>query len=180
MNNRTILDFEIADAGSTNSIIFIDKSQYSDLPTNPILETIIPGYGEARTVPIISSQVNIINSNLLEIGCNPSDPAADLPDGVYWFTYRIFPHGQAFVSKPYLRTTILNYQWENVLLTLNNEPCDQRHERDLKNQMVDFLVFRDGAKAELDKGNTSLAIQQYQMAEQVLRKFRPYNRQNCC
>lgn len=177
--NRTFLDFEIPDLGGTNSLVFLDKSQYADTPQNPILEVLIPGYGESRTIAIIPSQPNVILSNLLEAGCNPFSPSADLPDGVYWFTYRIAPHSVAFVTKSHLRTTSLDYQWENCLLTLNNEPCDEKMERAVKNNMVDFIILRDSAKAELRKGNTAKALQQYQLAEQIVRRFRPY-RQNCC
>jgi hypothetical protein len=176
--NRTYLDFQIQEAGTT-AFLFVDISQYADTPSNPILEVLIPGYGEARTVAIISSQPNVISSNLLQAGCDPFSPAADLPDGLYWITYRISPHAQAYVSKSYLRTTILDYQWENCLLTLNNEPCDQKYERTLKNNMVDFVILRNSAKAEVSKGNTGLALQYYQMAEQIVKRFRPY-RQNCC
>jgi hypothetical protein len=172
--NRTYLDFDILEDGSTSTIVFSDKSQYAEYPENPILNVLIPGFGESKTVAIISSQVNIINSNLLQIACDPANVAPDLPDGVYWLTYRISPHSLAYVTKPYLRTTILDYQFENALLTLNNTPCDEKRERAIKNNLVDFFVLKNSAKAELSQGNTAKAIQFYQLAEQILRKFNKF------
>jgi hypothetical protein len=171
VTNTTYLNFDIIADGGVSTLVFQDKSQYIELPTTPIVDIIIPGYGEAKTIPIRSSQTNVINSNELQIGCNPSDPAPALPDGIYWITYRIFPHNIAYITKPYLRTTVLDYQFENALLTLNNTPCDEKRERKLKENLIDFIIMRDSAKAELTEGNTSKAIQYYQMAQQILRKF---------
>lgn len=167
----TNLDLDIHDTHNSLTIGVADASTYDPAVTiaNPSLEVTPPGGFSKVTLPFTPKAVNIINSNLAGItfSCD-YDNLRELPDGIWTLKYSIKPNLTTFVSKYYLRTSLIECRIQNMLV---KNLLDEGDPTKKKMQLDNILAVRllvDGAIAAANKGETQTAMDFYTKASKVL------------
>ena len=163
--STNILDFDIYDGDyNPKTIVFLDKSLYMEAPEKPKLEVILPGFVEAKVIPITPNTLTPINSSLL--GLSNINSFSDLQDGVYTLTYRICPENIFYKRKLYLRTVNLEYKlWD--ILTVKTEFSKEEEKKLL---LFDKLIKT--AKSFAYKGDSVKAQIYYTESESLLNSIK--------
>jgi hypothetical protein len=166
--HTNILDFDIIEDGNPKTLVFLDKSTYIDDagPEKPVLEVVSPGFQIPVTIAIIPNQVNVLNSGLLKLTTGTT--YGDLADGLYWLTYRICPYDQVWKTKIYLKTTILEYRYQNALLTLDNSPYWKINDPQIQQSIAEYMIAIETAKANSQVENTTKATEYYKLANKIV------------
>lgn len=161
-----VLDFDILEVLDPKSISIIDKSSYLDgRPDKPTLEVLAPGYSKSHLVPFRPFNINIVNAGQLNIGCGSN---VNLPDGVYCITLRVCPQEEVFITKTYLKTDLIDYEYDQkLLMILNNRQLSE----DLKRKFQDIELILMAAKSHAKNGNTKEATSLYHKAQKYLDKI---------
>lgn len=164
---QNYLDYDIFDADmNLRTIVIIDKSTYLEkYPESPMLEVLPPGHTKWVSLPFKTRDTNTITSSQLNLTCGEVDT---LPDGVYRFRLSVCPNDKVFLCKNYLRTTILDYGIQDLILKIIGDCCPES--KKLKKALVEIDILRNGAKAEVALGNVSRGASMYQKAVDLLNK----------
>lgn len=155
---RHKLNFTIYEDGSTDSIIFVDKSEYYEYPTNPVIEVTFPNLvDEVYHQFILPNQVNVLS--LSKLCYNDS---GDFPDGVYKFRYSVAPNATLFKELVYLKHTKLTNQVNTLLDTeLTEDYINKIYKID--------LLLRAGS--EVVKTDVNKASEYYNLANKLIKKL---------
>lgn len=155
---RHKLNFTIYDDGSTDSIIFVDKSEYYENPTNPVIEVTFPNLvDEVYHQHIIPDQVNVLTLSKL---CFTD--SGDFPDGVYTLKYSVAPNINLFKQFNYLKHTKLSNKLNEYLLQ------DLTEEEINKLYKVDLLIR---AGSTIVKTDVNKASEYYNLADKLIKKL---------
>lgn len=155
---RHKLNFTIYEDGSTDSIIFVDKSEYYEYPKNPVVEVTFPNLvDEIYHQHIIPEQTNVLTLNKL---CFKD--AGEFPDGVYTFRYSVAPNATLFKQFNYLKHTKLSNKLNQYLLQ------DLTEEEINKIYKVDLLLR---AGSTIVKTDISKASEYYNLADKLIKKL---------
>jgi len=170
--HRHTLDFDIIQGRNTKTFILADESDYMETPINPVYAILVPGFTSVVSINYIPGQVTVVNSNLLQLSCDPSFTLFfDLPDGLYWITQQIDPADTLYVTKPYLRTSLLEQKYDRLLVRLELSDFSFRRDRDLKDTIIQLDILIQSAKAETRFCNDIKAIEKYRMADRLADKM---------
>lgn len=165
---KNIINFSVIADGNPSTLVVLDSSEYMDEnPEKPKIDILMPGYAEWKSFALIPNQVNVFNSNLLEANCS-KDGLSPIPDGIYWITIRVCPYDKSFKTLPYLRTCLLEYSFQNLLLSLDTTSCSQKDATVIERKLIQFQIFIETAKANVEIGNTDRAMDYYRLAEKVI------------
>jgi hypothetical protein len=155
---RHKLNFTIYEDGSTDSIIFVDKSEYYEYPTNPVVEVTFPNLvDEVYHQYIIPEQVNV-----LTLGKLCFNDTTEFQDGVYTFRYSVAPNANLYKQFNYLRHTKLSNKFNEYLLQ------DLTEEEINKLYKVDLLLR---AGSNVVKTDVSKASEYYNLADKLIKKL---------
>ena len=137
------LDFNIIDdvINDKEIMLFLDKSDYMENPSLPVLEVKFPNFNDYYKVPIIPNQINKLTTSALRF----TDERADFPDGVYVVRYSVSPHDRTAVCKNYLRTVTLNC---NIKEHLEGTSLDEKEKINLLYEIDKYLF---AAKGQVEK-----------------------------
>lgn len=161
------LDFSVIEDGSPKTLVILDKSTYmEENPEKPIIEIVAPGFNIPVQIAFIPNSVNVINSSLLKL--TGGSVYADLADGLYWITYRICPYDKVYKTKVYLKTTILEYRFENSLLTLDNSPYWKIDDPEIQQKVTEYNIAIQTAIANTEVENTTKANEYYKLANNIV------------
>lgn len=163
---NTTLDFDVIEMLDTKTLTVIDKSIYlCDDPEKPVLEVLIPGNTKPILVPFRPGVANVINSHQLNLSCGDN---YNMPDGVYRLTYRICPQDSMYIDKYYLKTDILEYQLDYLLLQIISY---KDIDKNLKKAFDNIYLYILSAKAHARAGNIKEASNLYQRAQKEINKI---------
>jgi len=146
-SNTPILDLNILDTHSMQSIAILDASIY---PTqwnivSPTLEIIVPGY-DVFTLEFTPSSLQVYKSSMIGVSCEWC-PEQDLPDGIWRFKYSIYPAYKYYVEKTFVRVDKLQAKLDKAYLTLDFTQCDEQIKREDKLMLDSVQTFLNGAIA---------------------------------
>jgi hypothetical protein len=162
---KTILDFDVLDVLDTKTLTIIDKSEYlCNDPEKPVMEVLIPGNTKPILVPFRPNTINVINAHQLNLSCGDN---SNMPDGVYRLTYRICPQDSMYIDKYYLKTDILEYQLDILLLKVLS--CKDIN-KDLKKTFDSIFLYLTAAKAHARAENIKEATSLYKRAQKEINK----------
>jgi hypothetical protein len=154
-----------------------DASNYTVVPTNPILTILGPGY----TTPGVVNPTSIpflLNLSVYKAGLMPTPNPPPLvfpefPDGVYVVKYSINPNTQVFVEYNHLRVVQFMNQYQKALCKIDNAGCmpSAELEEDLKKlRLIDNMVKAAVAQVEIC-GKRQAGLLMFQYASKLLDRF---------
>jgi hypothetical protein len=160
------LNFEIIDSLDPRTIAFLDKSVYLESsPDKPMVEVLIPGSTKPIVVPFRTNEYNVITGGQLNISCGKN---STLPDGVYTLKISVCPHEYVFLSKTFLKASLLEYELDSILLK-------QLEHRDIpKNFKKDFeysIRLLEAAKIHAERGNINESTNLYKKVSKIVNKL---------
>jgi hypothetical protein len=161
------LNFDIIDSLDPKVLSFLDKSMYLEKsPDKPLVEILVPGYSKSILVPYRIHSYNSISAGQLNISCGKTE---NLPDGVYEITIRVCPHDSIFLTKYYLKTDLLQYEIDNLLLSILNK---QDMSDSFKKAMDNVFILLESAKVHARNGNVEEAIEMYKKVQKIINKLK--------
>lgn len=142
----TKLDFSILETNNTETIVFVDESEYGENPIFPTLKIKFPNLEKDYFVIIKPEKVNVLFTNT--VGYNNSK--TEFPDGIYEFSYKIEKYN-CLVVKRYLRTEkVFKQIKEFVNLTNKDESFYEK--------LAEIYLILLSSKLEADK-NPNQAVE---------------------
>ena len=160
------LNFDVIESLDPKVLSFLDKSTYLEKsPDKPLLEILVPGYSKSITVPYRINSYNTISAGQLNITCGKTEI---LPDGVYEITIRVCPHDTIFLTKYYLKTDLLQYEIDNLLLSVLNK---QDMSEGFKKSINNIFILLESAKVHARNGNVEEAIEMYTKVQKIVNKL---------
>lgn len=171
------LDFLITPTFSTLTFAISDTSVYPNDPPevdSPSLEVSIPGF-DTITIVFVPEEVNILNSTILGITDEGSDP---LPDGVWIFRYSVTPASVNFVEKTILRVEQLQEKFDAAFMKLDMMQSDSFLKKQQKISLDTIYYFIQGAIAAANNCATTESVRLYKKADKLLFDFT--ERGKCC
>lgn len=158
------IDFRILPTNDVKSIALLDQTNYISTPEKPLIEVIIPGFTGSVEFAYEPLTIIIITSDTLKLTySNDQGVTADLPDGVYQIIMKVCPYGELFNKKCHLKTTKLELEYQDILRKVDIK-CNCYEERKLRDDIIDFDILLQSAKAEADICNTEKALLKYNAA----------------
>lgn len=131
------LDFNIYEDGDSKTLIFIDKSDYCERPSNPIVEVKFPSLSQTYSYIITPLQLNVLTTKNLKY----SDCKIDFSDGIYNIKYSISPNSEIQTCKNYLKTSLLECKIKKLLeKELTSETINDLYELDMYLIAAKYLV----------------------------------------
>lgn len=130
-----------------STICVADASTYPTEPpvvTSPTLLATPPGF-DPVSLPFNVQGNLIMNSSLL--GISPPDVFDPLPDGVYTFTYSIFPSATNFTTINIMRVDRLQEKFDKAFMKLDMMVCDQAIKTQAKVKLNTIYLLIQGAIA---------------------------------
>lgn len=124
-----------------------DASTYPDEPpvvTDPFLLATPPGFNPV-TLPFPVQGDIILNSE--NLGISAPDVMDPLPDGIYTFTYSIFPSAENFATINIMRVDRLQEKFDKVFMQLDMMVCDQAIKTQAKVNLNAIYLLIQGAIA---------------------------------
>jgi hypothetical protein len=172
-NNIPIVDFTILDTHNPNTIGVMDTSYYPDgfQIVNPTLQIVPPSFPVA-TLPYSPNDLNVFNSNNLNLSC-VTDPCllTPLPDGIWTITITVNPSNTYTKTRSFIRTAEIQKLFGIAVMKTDIIECT----RDMKEQQVVMLdeiwYYIQCSIASANQCNTMLAMNLYQKANQMLCDF---------
>lgn len=160
---QNILDFEILDIFNKKCIIFIDTSDYFEIPDSPILEIKLPYSEKIFTFNIDYKNINILNSN--NIGLNnflECNNLADFVDGIYTFTYKICPYKELYITKYHLKSDFL----QDIIYEIYSKiECEHLiNNAYIKKEILEIQLLLESAKANTIKHNIIKGTKDYELS----------------
>lgn len=164
------IDFFVLETNDAKTINLVDRSNYLSAPEKPMLFIILPGYTGHVEVPYAPLSIITINSDNLKLTeeCEYEE-LADLPDGVYQIKMGVCPYNELHSKKAYLKTTKLDQDFQNILLSYEN--CECLDQTILKQSIIDIDILIQSAKAEANIYNIERATSKYKTAANKLNKL---------
>ena len=162
------LKIVVSDTHDIDSINIVDASTYPDEPpivVSPILLANAPGFNPV-SVPFNVQGYNILTSDLLGITA-PGD-IQPLPDGIYYFSYSIFPSSENFTDISIMRVDRLQEKFDNAFMALDMMVCDQAIKSQAKVNLNAIYFLIQGAIAAANECAIIEANQLYDKASQML------------
>lgn len=177
--HKHILDFEILELGNPKTIVFVDASQYMETPERPLLEIIPPGYNKYFLVNVQAGKVNTFNSSTIGFHTvlNQSE-LIDLPDGIWEYKYKICPYKYVYVTKRFLKSSLLNNRIEYLYERIDLQECHVKEDEALKKDLVEVHLLIEGAKSTANK-NPEKASSYYKLADKLVGKLLDKFCKNC-
>jgi len=164
------IDYYILPTNDPKTITLLDNSHYLSLPEKPLINVILPGFTGSVQFPYIPGGLITIDSDSLDLTENTDyDYTADLPDGVYQITMKVCPYDQLYNKKCYLKTTKFDEQFQQLLLCITPDCCEDQ--RKLKDEIVDIDILIQSAKAEVNLCNVEKGTLKYQVAVKKLQNL---------
>lgn len=160
-------------------LLILDTSCYDKQPESPVIDVLIPGYSQTVRVPFVPGKLTILNSVSLNLSCNPDNGLTDLPDGLYYISYRVYPHKQNFVVKPLLQTAQLENEYFNQLVKLGSTDCDTQKNKRLRGYLQNIDLFLEAARASARICNKTKVNDFYQKAADLIEKIEGYTNCGC-
>lgn len=164
------LEFEVLPIKDPKYLVVFDLSDYMEMPKQPNLRITLPGYHKPVFLPFKKDGINKYNSNSLQPRKGTLE-LFDLPDGIYKISYHIYPQEEQYVEKYHLRTSLFEKEYSQFLLGLEVSDCSLKHDRDIKNTLVDADLFLQTAQANIEEGNIKEAERMFRLAGDVLNKL---------
>lgn len=157
--NTYKINFLALSSNDTKTIVLVDTSNYLSFPEKPLLDIVPPGYTGFIQVPYTPNSVIVINSDTLNLTaqCDYSE-LSDLPDGVYQITMKVCPYDQLYTKKCFIKTSLLESQFQNLLLGMKDDSVKT------KKEIIDIDVLIMSAKAEANVCNIESATEKYNIA----------------
>lgn len=157
--NTYRIDFLALSSNDTKTIVLVDTSNYLSFPEKPLLDIVPPGYTGFIQVPYVPNSVIVLNSDTLKLTeqCEYNE-LPDLPDGVYQITMKVCPYDQLYTKKCFIRTSLLESQFQNLLLGITDDSIK------IKKEIIDIDVLIMSAKAEANVCNIEAATEKYNIA----------------
>ena len=165
------LHFSIIDETDPNNLVWLDKSDYMEIPDLPILEVTKPMFNEVYRIHIIPNQVNVINSIQLGYDCDTA-----LPDGVYILKYGLNPHDVIYKCVDYFKLSLLLEKIGKLLVSLDTSDLETVGE--LKNKIVDLYILTKGIVENTKHGRVQMAVEQYKLADKIVERLMACNKNN--
>lgn len=168
-----ILDFTIMDTHSTLTIGIADTSFYPDnfSVANPTFEITPPAFSKATLIYTVS-EVNIFNSNTLDITCVPTvDLLSDLPDGIWIVRQSISPAIDFNIQRTFIRTTKLEQKLGIAFLKTDITQCNQDMKVEQMKVIDEISFYIQASIAAANQCNNKLAMDLYQLANKMLDNF---------
>jgi len=168
-----ILNLLILETHDLRTLGIADYSQYpiGFVPVNPTIEIIAPSF-PVSTKTFVPNSLNLYNSNDVGITCVTNDCfLTNLPDGYWQVKYSISPAQTYSVTKNFMRTNLLLQRFGEAFLSLDLDHCDLgTKEQDMR--MIDEInYYIQTSIAAGNQCNPKLAIDTYNIADQMLKKF---------
>lgn len=161
------ISFEILETINPKTLVFLDSSDYIQSPERPLLEITLPGYDKYFLVNVIPKRLNTFNSSTIGLGrvLNCSE-LIDLPDGLYSAKYKICPYDYKFITKKFIRTTLLNQRLENLYNQIDLNLIDNEFEKDL----LKVYILVEGSKTIADS-DSKKAVDYFNTASKIVDKL---------
>lgn len=176
---KNILDFEIVPTGNPKTLVFVDASNYINVPERPLLEITLPGYDKYFLVNIEYNRVNTLNSNTIGLtDLLNGDQMVDLSDGIYSFRYKICPYTKTYVDKVHFRTTLIEEKLSCLYSKWDVSDCATREDRTLLYDLAEIHALIEGAKSIVYK-NQKKANEFYTLASKLIDKIMCRLDKNC-
>jgi hypothetical protein len=170
-----VLNLTIFDSHNKKLMVLGDSSYY---PTgynivNPTVIITVPGYGP-KTLEFTERTINIYNSNDLGVTCDVETcDLANLPDGVYTIKYAIAPAYKWNTTNTFLRVDGIYAEFDEKFLNMQMFTCDGPLKRNQKLQLDEIEYYIQGAISAANRCATDLAIQLYNKANTLIKRFNP-------
>lgn len=166
LSNKLVLDFDILQQEDCRYMSIWDTSTYVERPDNPVLDITVPGYQNPIRLIFNPSEINILNSNLLNLSTAPSITLLpNLPDGVYEITYRICPLDELYITKKVLRTCEIDCKYLNAFAKWDTDCDGCENNRKL---LQEVFIYINSAKAHASLCNYNKAAEFLQKANTKL------------
>lgn len=177
--HQNILNFSILETGNPKTLVFLDESVYMDLhPERPLLEVTMPGYEKYFLVNIEAREVNTLNANTLNLTAVLNQTCLiDLPDGIWFFKYKICPYDKVFICKNHIRVTALNEKLSLLHDKINLLDCDIKNDKSIETDLAKIYALIEGAKSVVSK-DSGKAYSYYQTATKMVDNI--YKQLNNC
>lgn len=144
--------------------------------SNATLEITPPGYPKV-TLEFNDHNVNIFRAQDLKIVCD--DSCVPLPDGIYTFTYSVFPNATYSITKNFLRVKHIVCKLRKVFLALENEcRCPVWYLEDTKKKLSTIKLLIEGAISAANNNDQVTSFQLYRKADDMLDNIIKCNK-NC-
>jgi hypothetical protein len=158
------------------SINVVDASTYPDEPpvvTTPILLATAPGFNPV-SIPFNVQGYNILTSDLL--GITEAGEYQPLPDGIYYFSYSIFPSSENFTEITIMRVDKLQEKFDSAFMTLDMMVCDQAIKTQAKVNLNTIYLLIQGAIAA---GNNCALIEANKLYDKASAMLDTMLNKNC-
>lgn len=176
---KHILDFEIVPTGNPKTLVFVDASEYRDVPERPLLEVILPGYNKYFLVNIVANRVNTLNSNIIGLtSLLNGDELVNLPDGAYNLRYKICPYTTTYIDKVHFRTTLIEQQLGDLYEKIDTSECCNKNS-ELFAEIAEVYSLIEGAKIIACRDDEK-AHGFYQLASKLIDKISKKLDKSCC
>jgi hypothetical protein len=161
------LNFEIVESLDPKVLSFLDTSTYLEKsPDKPLVEVLVPGYSKSVIVPYKVNRFNTLSAGQLNITCGTND---NMPDGVYQLTIRVCPYEVVFCTKYYLKTDLLQYEIDDILLNILYK---QELSDSIKKSINTMFVLLESAKVHARNGNIEEATEMYKKIQKLVTKIK--------
>lgn len=165
------LDFIVIPTYNPKTFGIADASTYEDGFTiqSPTLEVTMPGLGLV-SITFVPNDFNVLTSGVLEI-TEPTEDSVDLPDGVWEFTYSVYPSSENFKTKSIIRVDQLQQRFDQAFMTLDMMECDGAIKKQSKEELNTIYFLIQGAIAAANNCATDVANKLYLQASKQLETF---------
>lgn len=176
---KHVLDFEILETGNTKTFLFIDSSSYMTEPENPLLEIVMPGFTKYFLANVEAKKVNTFNSGTIGLNFALSQQdLINLPDGVWYFRYKICPYDKVFKCKYHMRVSKLNEKISLLNSKIDLADCDVKDDIHLQKDLYYIYSLIEGAKSVVNI-DPKKAQSYYQTADKLVDKLLNKFCKNC-
>jgi hypothetical protein len=141
------LKIVVLDTHDVESILIADATAYLEEPplvTSPTLVITAPGF-LSTSVPFNVQGYNLLTSDIF--GITPPGEIADLPDGLYEFTYSVAPSATSFVTIAFMRVNQLQEKFDKAFMSLDFMVCDNAIKTQAKVTLNTIYLLIQGAIA---------------------------------
>ena len=176
---KHLLDFEIVSTGNPKTLVFVDASNYFEVPERPLLEITLPGYNKYFLVNITYNRVNTLNSNTIGLTSLLNNEAiVDLPDGIYTFRYKICPYSTTYKDRVHFRTTLIEEKLSCLYSKWDVSDCATNDDRALISDLAEIHALIEGTKSVVYK-NQKKANEFYKLAFKLIERVMCRLDKNC-
>jgi hypothetical protein len=169
----TSINFLVPDLHDQYTLGIADASYYAPnfAITNPTLEITPPSFAKA-TIPYNTGNLNVINSNDLNITC-VSDGAqlAILPDGIWTIKMSVSSPNTYFKTKSFMRTSNIRRKFGIAVMKTDAACCGGDIQSQQQKYLDEAFYYIELATAAGNDCNAVVAISLLQQANKLLDNF---------